>query len=185
MDDRDRVLLVEDVPELATLYELWLDSAYDVTTVPTGEMALEEVDHGTDLVLLDRLLPDQDGATVLETIRERGLDCSVVVISGIQPGLDIVDLPLDDYLTKPFTATELRETVARILRRRAYDDDLAHWFALVSKRAAIETTLDARLLQSNPAYQDLLDQIEAHRPDRQTVRASLDDTAATALFTDT
>lgn len=185
MTDRERVLLVEDVPELATLYELWLEPAYDVSTASTGELALEQVDHETDIVLLDRLLPDQNGETVLQTIRERGFDCSVVMITAVQPGLDLLDLPVDDYLTKPFTSTELRETVARILRRRAYEDDLGRWFALVSKRAAIEQTLDTGTLRSNPAYRELLDQIDAHRPDRQTVQASLDDAAATALFTDT
>lgn len=185
MAHRDRVLLVEDVPELADLYVLWLEPAYDVSVAPTGELALEQVDYETDMVLLDRMLPDQNGERVLQTIRERGLDCSVVMITAIQPGLDVVDLPVDDYLTKPFSSRELRETVARILRRRAYEDDLARWFALVSKRAAIEQTLDTSTLRSNPGYQELLDQIEAHRPDRQSVRASLDDAAATALFTDT
>lgn len=184
MAGRERVLLVEDVPELATLYELWLEPAYDVSIAMTGEAALDQIDQDTDIVLLDRSLPDQAGDSVLHDIRARGLDCTVVLISAMAPGLQIIDLPFDDYLHKPFTASELRDTLRRLQRRRAYDEGLQRWFTLVAKRATLRSTMNADTLTASPAYHDLTEKIDAHRPDRQTVRASLDDAAASALFTE-
>lgn len=184
MADRERVLLVEDVPELATLYELWLEPVYDVSIAPSGELALDQVDHETDIVLLNRRLPNCSGDSVLQTIRARGLDCTVVLVSALAPDLEIIDLPFDDYLHKPFTATELRDTLRRLQRRRRYDDTLQRWFTLVSKRATLQSTMNADTLSSAPEYHDLLEQIDAQRPDRQTVRASLDAAAARSLFTE-
>lgn len=185
MVERERVLLVEDDPELANLYTRWLEPAYTVSTAVTGEAALDLVDAETDIVLLDRMLPDQSGDAVLHTIRERGLDCSVVMMTAIEPGLDLIDLPVDDYLTKPITATALQGTIARIRRRRTYDDALGRWFGLLSKRATLEETFHPDDLEGHPDYQALLEEIEACQPDVRTVRESLDDTDAIRLFTGT
>lgn len=184
MKNRATVLVVEDTPDLANLYATWLEPDYEVSTATDAATGLELVDAETQIVLLDRVLPDRHGDDVLQRIRERSLGCSVVMLTGIEPGLDLIDLPVDDYLTKPVTSTALQETITRIRRRRAYDDELGRWLALMSKRATLKEAFGTDALQTNPAYQALLDEIEAQRPDVQTVRASLDDSGAVALFTE-
>jgi len=77
---------------------------HEVRTAYSGEEALEKVDEDVDIVLLDRLLPDLPdlpGDEVLERVRERGLDCRVVMVTAVDPDFDIVELPVDEYIHKP------------------------------------------------------------------------------------
>ena len=74
---------------------------HDVRTAYGGEEALEKADEDVDLVFLDRQMPDMSGDDVLERVRERGLDCRVVMVTAVDPDFDIVEMPFDDYLTKP------------------------------------------------------------------------------------
>ena len=77
------ILLVEDSPSLATVYQGYLEKDHYRTSVAgSGADALEFLEKVTpDVVLLDLVLPDMSGMDVLKTIHERGFSCSVVIVS--------------------------------------------------------------------------------------------------------
>ncbi|PSQ11434.1 hypothetical protein BRC93_05455 [Halobacteriales archaeon QS_5_70_15] len=107
---RPSVLIVDDDRDLADLYATWLQDDYYTRTVYSGRDALDELHDGIDVVLLDRRLPDIPGDEVLVTLRDRGMDCRVSMVTAVNPGFDILELGFDDYLTKPIDREELRRT---------------------------------------------------------------------------
>lgn len=136
------VLVVDDEEGLADLYAIWLRDRYTVETAYDGEGALEALDEDVAVVLLDRQMPGISGDAVLETVRDRALDCRVAMVTAVEPELDIIDLGFDDYLRKPVDRETLRETVDRLLRRSAYDDAVQEYFAAARKRALLTESDD-------------------------------------------
>ena len=165
-----RVLVVEDEPDLAELYAIYLSDLYDVQTATDGETALELVDEVTDVVLLDRRMPDLTGDEVLKEIRARGLETQVAMITAVEPDVDIIEMPFDDYLVKPVTKDDLHGLVEVLLRRANYDERSQEFFRLASKKAALESSPDVSV-ENKAEYRDLTERMEA-------IRAELDDTLA-------
>ncbi|QLD90152.1 response regulator [Natronomonas salina] len=162
------VLVVEDEPDVAETYELWLAGTYDVRLAASGTEALELVDDAVDVVLLDRMMPGMSGDEVLAEIREQGYDVRVAMVTAVDPDFDIVEMGFDDYVTKPPTQESLRGTVEDLLARGNHVDTVQEYRALLAKRTALEAEKgDAELAESD-AYADLQSQIEA-------VEAELDD----------
>jgi DNA-binding response OmpR family regulator len=116
LSDRERILVVEDDPEIMQLLEQLLASqAYEVHNASTAQRALELLDqHGLEvsLALIDIGLPDQDGITLCRQLKkiERLTDLPVVFLTArddnraINDGFDAGGV---DYLTKPFGRVEL------------------------------------------------------------------------------
>ena len=127
------VLVVDDERDLARLYADQLDDDYDVRVAHDGASALEELDHTVDVVLLDRRMPEISGDMVLERLRERGFDCRVVMVTAIDPDLDVVELPFEAYLTKPIDGQELNEAVNEQLIYATYDDKIREYTRVRSK----------------------------------------------------
>lgn len=149
-----RVLLAEDEVELASLYESWLQTTYDATTVYDGDAALEAYD-GHDVVLLDRMMPGHEGDEVLSILRDRGVDAPVAMVTAVDPGPDIADMPFDEYVCKPVERGELLNLVDVLYRRATYDDKLRRHYALASKLATLESHVPAEELAESPAYAEL------------------------------
>jgi CheY-like chemotaxis protein len=168
-----RVLVVDDEPDVADAYAVWLDDGYEVLTATGGEQALELVDHSVDVVLLDRRMPGLSGDEVLERLAERELDPRVAMVTAVDPDFDILEMPFDTYLTKPVTSEDLRTTVDRLVSVTDYDARSRELFALAEKRAALETGKTAAELEDSDAYAELTDRIE-------TLRASLTEEIADA-----
>ena len=91
-----RVLIVDDEERVADTYDLRLRDDYDTRVAYDGETALELVDEDTDVVLLDRRMPELSGDEVLEEIRNRGLDVRVVLLTAVDPDFEIVEMECDD-----------------------------------------------------------------------------------------
>ena len=155
-----RVLIVEDEPQVAELYESYLEDDYDVSAAHTAEAALATIDGSFDTVLLDRRLPDRPGSEVLAAIRDRGLDCRVAMVTAVEPDVDIVEMGFDLYLVKPATYDDIRDVVDRLETRAGYDETLQETAALVSKRAVLEAERTAAELESSPEYRDLVSEID-------------------------
>ena len=146
------ILVVEDEKALADLFTAWLSDKYTVDTAYTGEEALELLNETLNVVLLDRRLPDCSGGSVLEEIRERGVDCRVAMVSAVSPEFDVLEMDFDTYLTKPASEADLKAVVEQMLARTGYEDRLKDYFALVSKRATLRANLE---VASERRYQDL------------------------------
>ncbi|ESP89515.1 HalX domain-containing protein [Candidatus Halobonum tyrrellensis] len=160
-----RVLIVEDEPEVAALYEGYLADQYDVEVVNTGEDALDALDAETDAVLLDRRLPDMAGSEVLTAIRDRGFDCRVAMVTAVEPDVDIVEMGFDLYLVKPATRDDIHTAVERLGTRANYDEKLRRTAALVTKRALLEAERPRSELRESSEYDALLDRIEKLQAD--------------------
>lgn len=121
-----RILVVEDEPGIAFSLEADLRSeGYSVTVVTTGDEALAAAGPDAfDLILLDVMLPGRDGFDVCRDLRRRGLRTPIIMLTARAHEAEKVmglELGADDYVTKPFSARELRARVKAALRRGAPD----------------------------------------------------------------
>lgn len=157
------ILIVEDEPDLAILYAEWLAGEYDVETATHGTDALEAIDDTIDIVLLDRRMPGLSGETVLETIRERSLDCQMAMVTAIEPDFDIVELGFDDYLVKPVSQDELTGVIEQLCIRATYDEQLQELFMLASKKALLDERKTEAERQSSQEYAELTDRLAVLR----------------------
>jgi DNA-binding response OmpR family regulator len=159
------VLIVEDEPDVAETYNLWLASDYEVRMAHDGDEGLDELDETVDVVLLDRMMPGLSGDEVLQQIRDRGFDCRVAMVTAVEPDFDILEMGFDAYLCKPIKSDQLYETVSNLLDRSVYDDLLQEYYSLVEKRATLEATKSSAELEDNEEYVELRDRIETLRDD--------------------
>ncbi len=157
------VLIVEDEPDLADLYAAWLGESCEIETAYDGETALNAIDDGIDIVLLDRRMPGLSGDRILTTIRDRGLDCRVAMVTAVEPDFDIIGMGFDDYLVKPVSKDELRRIVEQLQLRSSYDEQLQEFFALASKKALLDAEKTDAELKSSQEYARLRDRLAVLR----------------------
>ncbi len=117
-----RILVVEDEVKVArALREGLQREKYEVVVAPTGEEGFFLVNaEEFDLVILDLMLPGRDGLQVLSTLRKRGLQTPVLILTArdaIEDRVQGLDKGADDYLVKPFAFPELLARVRARLRR--------------------------------------------------------------------
>ena len=116
------VLLVEDAPDLAMLYQDYLrDEPINLEHVDTGRAAMAKVETAPpQAMLLDLRLPDMDGADVLQRVIQTDLPTGVLVMTAygdIDVAVQAMRAGASDFLTKPFEAERLRDTLREVLRR--------------------------------------------------------------------
>src|SRR5215470_15664025 len=117
-----RVLVVEDEKKLARALREGLEAeSYGVTVASTGEDGFFLANHDAfDLVVLDLMLPGRGGLEVLTTLRKRGLQTAVLILTArdtIEDRVQGLDSGADDYLVKPFAFPELLARLRVLLRR--------------------------------------------------------------------
>lgn len=118
-----RVWVVDDDPELRKMVGSYLmDQGYDVRCLASGEQLWTRLQsQRPDLVVLDLMLPGDDGLTLLRRLRDSGDDLPVVMLTARGDAVDrIIGLEqgADDYLAKPFLPRELTARIEAVLRRR-------------------------------------------------------------------
>ncbi|HJD48310.1 MAG TPA: response regulator transcription factor [Candidatus Mediterraneibacter norfolkensis] len=122
-----RVLLLEDDLNLCgTIEEALGKEGYSVDSCHDGETAMLyalNTDLGYELAIVDRMLPIIDGLTIIKSMRRKGINIPVIIITGmsaLDDRIDGLDGGADDYLVKPFHVRELLARV-RALTRRPYE----------------------------------------------------------------
>ncbi len=110
-----RVLVVEDEEPLAELFEVWLDGPFHVDTETRGSNALETLSDEYDALVLDWRMPDVSGEDILSEINTRDIDCGVVIVTGFEPDIDMLDEHIAATLTKPVSSDELIEVLRDVV----------------------------------------------------------------------
>jgi len=172
-------LVVDDEREVADAYALRLRGCCSVETVYDGESALSTTEKSDiDVVLLDRHMPGMSGDEVLQELDDRDFTGAVIMVTAIDPGFDVLDMPFDDYLCKPIEREDVRTTVDQQCEILGYET-LGEFFSLESTCRVIEAELPAEKLAEHETYQE-----KRERADRlkQRVRRLLTD-ATEALET--
>ncbi len=154
-EDRPVVLVVDDEPQLAELFALWLEEEWTIRIAHSGDEALSQMDPSVAVVLLDRRMPGKSGDETLEAIREAGYDCRVIMVTAVDPDFDIIEMGFDDYLVKPVANSEVSETVRRVHRRSEYDEIMREYYSLASKRAVLETEKPRSEIEDNEEFREL------------------------------
>ena len=163
MSGDTEVLVVDDEARLADLFAAWIGTGRPVETAYSGDEALEKMTHDVDIVLLDRRMPGLSGDEVLESIREAGYDCRIVMVTAVDPDFDIIEMGFDDYLVKPVSKDELLEIIDSMESRSAYKSDIQEYYSLVSKKALLESEKPHRELETNEEYAELCRRVEEYR----------------------
>lgn len=117
-----RILIIEDDIKLCNIIQKELTrSDYIVDTCHTGSDSIYYTSRNIyDLIILDRMLPELDGLTLLRTIRSKNITTPVIFVTalgGVNDKIDGLDAGADDYITKPFDMNELKARIRALLRR--------------------------------------------------------------------
>jgi DNA-binding response OmpR family regulator len=117
-----RILIIEDDIKLCQTMKKQLETAsYTVDTCYTGDDSLYYVSKQLyDLIIMDRMLPNLDGLSIIQIMRKRGITTPVIMVTalvGINDKIDGLDAGADDYLAKPFSIEELFARIRALLRR--------------------------------------------------------------------
>ncbi len=119
-----RLLLAEDEKDLSkALITMFKYNNYSVDAVYNGQDAIDFIETGIyDGVILDIMMPKIDGITVLKTIRSKGNNIPILLLtakSEIDDRCLGLDMGADDYLTKPFAMKELLARIRNMIRRKS------------------------------------------------------------------
>ncbi|KFA59875.1 DNA-binding response regulator [Gilliamella sp. Choc4-2] len=121
----NKLLVVDDDPEIASLLcELLEIEGFEVVTANNGVQALEKFDSTIDLILLDIMMPEMNGLSVLSQLRNK-YTVPVIFLTAKDNEFDKIiglELGADDYILKPFNDRELVARINALLRRKRWDN---------------------------------------------------------------
>ena len=116
-----RILVVDDEPWVVQSVRSYLEAAhFEVVAAYDGKEAIAQFDaHNPDLIILDWMLPEMDGITVAQQLRQRSRVPIIMLTARVDEEDRILGLETgaDDYVIKPFSARELEARVRAVLRR--------------------------------------------------------------------
>lgn len=121
-EQKDIVLIVDDEAAIVNmLYKVLKSNGIQSQTASNGRDALKLMqDNHYDLLLLDINMPGMDGFEVVQSLRNRGDQTPIIILSGRQEDYDTLyglDIGADDYITKPFNPITLGAKVKAMIRR--------------------------------------------------------------------
>ena len=142
------ILIMEDEESIAKGLEMVLEEeGYDVDLANTGAGALETFSSKKfDLLIADLRLPDKNGLEVIKIVKEQRPETEVVVITGyssVSSAVDAMKIGVADYLSKPFTESEIKVAIGNALKRsksvasEAKTGDVIPMEKLIQKREVI------------------------------------------------
>lgn len=122
MTNADHILVVDDHQEIRTLVSRILEKdGYRVSTAADGRQMRQRLrDHAIDLIVLDLMLPVEDGLSLCRDLRAKSSPVPIVILTAKGDEIDRVlglEMGADDYVAKPFSSRELLARIKAVLRR--------------------------------------------------------------------
>jgi DNA-binding response OmpR family regulator len=159
----EQILVVDDEPMVREVVVAYLErEGFSVDEATTGAAALKRIGESPpDLVVLDVMLPELDGFSVLTELRRSG-DIPVILLTARTEETDRVlglELGADDYVVKPFSPRELVARVRSVLRRAApptASPEIRDFDGLVIDEQAREVSIDGNPIEMTPKEFDLI-----------------------------
>mgnify|MGYP005857819327 CR=1 FL=1 len=162
-DQSDKtILIVDDEEMVAESYELYLQDDYNTIVELSGGAALMELDQKeVDLVLVDRRMPGMSGDVVIDHIDKWEMDFQVIMVTAVDPDVEIIDMPCDGYLTKPVSEDELVDAVERAFLIDHYEELIAEYNQLSEKYEVLTAQFSSRELADEDRFSELETRMEA------------------------
>jgi len=177
------ILIIEDDPSICSNMELILDmEGFDVRTAPDGVTGLARIcEQRPDLILSDILMPEMDGHTLLELLKNEQdfADIPFIFVSALGERADVrrgMSAGADDYLAKPFSADELITAVTvrlhrlETMRRRSTNAAYKEEHAILRQRISVRELEVLRLVGHGATSREIATQlgislrtVEVHR----------------------
>ncbi len=120
------ILIIEDEREIAkAIVDFFNQEKYVTECARDFASAMEKLGlYEYDCVVVDITLPDGNGLDIIRHIKEKSLDCGIIIVSAlssIDDKIQGLDIGADDYLAKPFSLSELNARVKSVIRRRRFE----------------------------------------------------------------
>ena len=155
-EDPISILIVEDNVELRNFLSDILSESYRVITATNGQEGLDQArEYIPDLIISDIMMPAMDGLDMVKNIKENREICHIPIIllsakSSLDDRISGLEQGIDDYITKPFSATYLKIRIKSLLHQRKELQEI-YWKAWSEKlNNTQETTLEEKLTPSQP-----------------------------------
>jgi two-component system response regulator MprA len=156
-----RVLVVDDDPAIRSAVTRALRVDYDVDEAGDGAEALaRHAASPADAIVLDLLMPEVGGLDVCRSLRERGDEVPVLVVTArdaVSDRVEGLDAGADDYLVKPFAVEELRARLRALLRRTGAGDGVLRFADVELDPATREASRGGRRMQLTRTEFNLLE----------------------------
>lgn len=152
----NQVLVVEDDKNQADLYGKWLEN-YEVKNNKIDDIH-EESEEETVAVLLDRELEGKKSRNYLKYLN--AIDLPVIILTGLEPGLEIAEMEIQDYIVKPVSKEVLRQKIKEmeVLKDKNEDEKLRR--SLKSRKEILESRIANKKLENSEKYEALKRQLE-------------------------
>ena len=163
-----RLLFAEDDRDISKAVQTLLErSGYSVDAVYNGQDAIDYIEQADyDGVILDWMMPKKSGIEVLSLIRSKGISTPVLILTArdaIEDRVAGLDMGADDYLPKPFAASELLARVRAMLRRKEdYRHDVITFSDIELDRSAMTISCNGKSVSLNNKAFQLMEMLVEH-----------------------
>ncbi|MDX1779452.1 MAG: sigma 54-interacting transcriptional regulator, partial [Thermodesulfobacteriota bacterium] len=139
-----RIVSVDDELAIRESLRMILKSDYDTVLASSGKEALEVVGNNSlSLILLDVMMPGEDGLKVLEQIREMSATPVIMVtaLNSVKSAVKAMKLGAFDYITKPFNVDDIRGVVEKALTTHEFIQDVKYLGSEIDKSCAFSNII--------------------------------------------
>ena len=163
-----RLLFAEDDRDISKAVQTLLErSGYSVDAVYNGQDAIDYIEQADyDGVILDWMMPKKSGIEVLSMMRSKGISTPVLILTArdaIEDRVAGLDMGADDYLPKPFAASELLARVRAMLRRKEdYRHDVIQFSDIELDRSAMTISCNGKSVSLNNKAFQLMEMLVEH-----------------------
>ena len=163
-----RLLFAEDDRDISKAVQTLLErSGYSVDAVYNGQDALDYIEQADyDGVILDWMMPKKSGIEVLAGMRSKGISTPVLMLTArdaIEDRVEGLDTGADDYLPKPFAASELLARIRAMLRRKVdYQHDVIKYADIELDKSAMTITCGKKSVSLNNKAFQLIEMLVEH-----------------------